>query len=105
MSVIKHDFGLAQRQIERRFRTLLDLDAMHEANVRANPVPYLERASEHIFQLEKALFEAVQAAAPGAEESATETVVISRSEYQRLRHCLDIVEAAFARLVSDTAES
>jgi hemerythrin-like domain-containing protein len=105
MSIIKHDFGFTQRQSERRFRELLNLDAMHEANVRANPVPYLERASEHIFQLEKALFEAVQAAAPGSDESATETVVISAAEYQRLRKCLDIVEAAFESLVSDDAET
>jgi hemerythrin-like domain-containing protein len=105
MSIIKHDFGFTQRQSERRFRELLNLDAMHEANVRANPVPYLERASEHIFQLEKALFEAVQAAAPGSDESATETVVVGRSEYQRLRKCLDIVETAFASLVSDDAET
>jgi hypothetical protein len=25
------------------------LDALHEANIRANPHPYLERASERIF--------------------------------------------------------
>jgi hemerythrin-like domain-containing protein len=101
MSIIKHDFGFAQRQTERRFRNLLNLDAMHEANVRANPVPYLERASEHIFQLEKALFEAVHAAVPAVQESTTETVTISAAEYQRLRNCLSIVEAAFAHLVSD----
>lgn len=104
MSVIEHDFGLKLRQAERRFRKLLNLDALHEANVRANPVPYLERASEQIFQLEKALFEAVQAATPAADEAA-ETVVITRAEYQRLLNCRAIVEAAFAHLVSDDDES
>jgi hypothetical protein len=64
MSVIKHDFGLEKRETARRFRKLLSLDALHEANVRANPLPYLERASERIFQLEKTLFEAAQAAKP-----------------------------------------
>ena len=48
MSIIEHDFGLEQRQVVRRFTKLLGLDALHEANVRTNPVPYLERASEHI---------------------------------------------------------
>jgi len=105
MSIIKHDFGFAQRQIERRFRELLNLSALHEANVRANPVPYLERASEQIYQLEKALFEAVQAATPPAGEPATETVIVSAAEYQRLLTCRSIVEAAFARLASDDAES
>ena len=60
MSVIKHEFGKKERQTVRRFRSLLTLDALHEANVRSNPVPYLERASERIYQLEKALFEAAQ---------------------------------------------
>ena len=104
MSVIEHDFGHRLRQAERRFRKLLSLDALHEANVRANPVPYLERASERIFQLEKALFEAVQAATPAADESA-ETAVIAKAEYQRLLNCRAIVETAFASLVSDDGET
>ena len=104
MSIIQHDFGLKLRQAERRFRQLLSLDALHEANVRANPVPYLERASERIFQLEKALFEAVQAATPATDE-ATETVLITKAEHQRLLNCRAIVEAAFAHLVSGDDES
>jgi len=105
MSIIKHDFGFAQRQIERKFRKLLNLSALHEANVRANPVPYLERASEHIYQLEKALFEAVQAATPAADESNATMVTISAAEYQRLLDCRALVEAAFASLVADAAET
>jgi hypothetical protein len=62
MSVIKHDFGSDDRRAARRLRTLLELGALHEANIRSNPPPYLERASERIFQLEKILFEAVEAA-------------------------------------------
>ena len=53
MSVIKHEFGKKERQTVRRFRSLLALDAMHEANVRSNPVPYLERASERIYSLRR----------------------------------------------------
>jgi hypothetical protein len=45
MSVIEHDFGLNERLAERRFARLLELDALHEANIRANPLPYVERAS------------------------------------------------------------
>ncbi|MGJ4942236.1 hypothetical protein ACQR1W_16790 [Bradyrhizobium sp. HKCCYLS1011] len=104
MSVIEHDFGLKLRETERRFRKLLSLDALHEANVRANPVPYLERASERIYQLERALFEALQAATSAAEE-ATDTVVVSKAEYQRLLNCRAIVAAAFDGLVSDDNEN
>ncbi|WP_257166141.1 hypothetical protein [Bradyrhizobium sp. SRS-191] len=99
MTVIEHDFGMQQRQVERRFRTLLSLDALHEANVRANPIPYLERASERIYQLEKALFEALQAAASAHEDG--ETVTISKAELQRLQQCRAIVESAYAQLVAD----
>jgi hypothetical protein len=60
LSVIKHEFGKKELQTVRRFRSLLTLDALHEANVKSNPVPYLERASERIYQLEKALFEALR---------------------------------------------
>lgn len=104
MTVIEHDFGLAQRATERRFRKLLSLDALHEANVRANPIPYLERASERIYQLEKALFEAVRAATPAAEDPA-ETVEVRTADYQRLVNCHAIVVAAYESLVSDASES
>ncbi len=99
MTVIKHDFGLKKRKTFRRFRSLLKLDALHETNVKANPLPYLERASERIYQLEKALFEAVQALNPefGAPPS-TETVEVDKAEYQRLLKCRAIVEESLARL-------
>ncbi|CCE06185.1 conserved hypothetical protein [Bradyrhizobium sp. STM 3843] len=104
MSVIEHDFGLKQRESERRFRKLLSLDALHEANVRANPVPYLERASERIYQLEKALFDALQAATLQADDSA-DTITVSKADYQRLLNCRAIVAAAFDGLVSDDNEN
>ncbi len=104
MTVIEHDFGLQQRQVERRFRTLLSLDALHEANVRANPIPYLERASEQIYQLEKALFEALQAATAPAHDDG-ETVRIGKAEHQRLLQCRAIVERAYAQLVADQPET
>jgi hypothetical protein len=99
MSVIKHDFGLKKRKGVRRFRALLKLDALHEANVKANPLPYLERASERIFQLERALFEAAQALKPEhGEQSSGETVAVDKAEYQRLLKCRAIVEHSLSKL-------
>jgi len=98
MSVIEHDFGLANRLTERRFNKLLELDALHEANIRANPLPYLERASERIFRLQSAMFDAIQAAkspASGAEPCA-ENVLVDKAEYQRLKACLALLEKAYA---------
>jgi hypothetical protein len=101
MTVIKHDFGMEKHQTARRFRKLLSLDALHDANVRANPVPYLERASERIFQLEKTLFEAAQAAAPPLGEGPSpETIEIDKAEYQRLLNCRSIVEGGLATLAA-----
>ncbi len=97
MSVIEHDFGAEKRRKEKRFRTLLSLDALHEANVRANPLPYLERASERIFQLERALFEAALAGRPTSTESApAETVQVDAQEFARLKACYEVVEQALA---------
>ena len=99
MSVIKHEFGKKERQTVRRFISLLTLDALHEANVRSNPVPYLERANERIYQLEKALFEAAQAARPPpGQPPPQETVRVNAAEYQRLLNCRDIIERALASL-------
>jgi hypothetical protein len=97
MSIINHDFGKTKRQSLRRFRQLLSLDAMHEANIRSNPVPYLERASERIYQLEKALTEAAAAAKPpfGGTKSS-ERIEVDRAEYERLLACRAIVDAALA---------
>lgn len=105
MSVIKHDFGSADRNAARRLRALLELGALHEANIRTNPLPYLERASERIFQLEKVLFEAVQAATtPSASPASSETISVSRAEYDRFLACLAIIENGLARLVSDAED-
>ena len=101
MSVIKHDFGLDRQQAPRRFRRLLSLDALHEANVRANPMPYLERASERIFQLEKVLFEAVEAGKARIEPPSANTVTVDRGHYQQLVKCFAIVDAGFAKLRPD----
>ncbi len=98
MSVIEHDFGLANRLTERRFGKLLELDALHEANIRANPLPYLERASERIFRLQAAMFEAIQAAKPPMPGAApgVENVLVDKAEYQRLKTCLALLEKAYA---------
>ncbi|HET6377056.1 MAG TPA: hypothetical protein VFG05_01910 [Methylocella sp.] len=103
MTVIEHDFGKKKRQAARRFRKLLDLDALHEANVQANPLPYLERASERIYQLEKALFEAAQAAAgPSSQETfACGKVEVDEAEYQALLNFRAMLEKALASLKND----
>jgi hypothetical protein len=102
MTVIERDFGKKARQTIRRFGELLCLDALHEANIRANPVPYLERASERIFQLERALFEAAQAVAPPEDSSPPgELVQVDKAEYERLLRCREIVEKALAEHARD----
>lgn len=98
MSVIEHDFGLSNRLTERRFGKLLELDALHEANIRANTLPYLERASERIFRLQAAMFEAIQAAKPPTSGPASdaENVLVDKAEYQRLKTCVALLEKAYA---------
>lgn len=98
MTVIKHDFGLADRLNERRFARLLELDALHEANIRANPLPYLERASERIYRLRETLFDALQAAKASASEPEAESrlIAVDEAEFLRLKACLAIVEKGLA---------
>jgi hypothetical protein len=101
MSVIRHKFDTENRGAARRLRTLLKLSTLHEANISANPLPYLERASERIYQLEKILFEAVETATSQAVPSgAREMVSISKAEYQRYLACLAIIENGLAQLVA-----
>jgi len=102
MSIIEHDFGMEKRQAARRFRALLGLDALHENNIEANPLPYLERASERIYQLERALHEAAEAAKPTlSERPPAKTIEVDEAEYRRLLNCRTIVENALADLNSD----
>ena len=101
MSVIEHDFGGRRRKADKRLRELLTLDALHEANLRANPLPYIERASERIYQLEKTLFEAAQATKPEfGETPSSETFEVNKAEYKRLQKCLAIIEKGLAQLGS-----
>ncbi len=105
MSVIRHKFDTENRGTARRLRTLLKLSALHEANIRANPLPYLERAGERIYQLEKVLFEAAEMATSETVTSgADEVVSLSKAEYQRYLACLAIIEAGLARLVASDEE-
>jgi len=105
MSVIKHEFGNEDRRAARRLRTLLELGALHEANIRSNPLPYLERASERIFQLEKLLFEAVEAAtSQSAPTASSEMISVSKAEFDRYLACLAIIKNGLARLVSDAED-
>jgi len=102
-NIIDHDFGGKKRQASRKLCKQLDLDALHEANIRDNPLPYLERASERIFQLEAALFDA-HLALSGADDPETvgDTLEVSRNDYKRLLKCAAIVEDAFAALARQT---
>jgi hypothetical protein len=102
VKVIDHDFGHEKRSKARQLRQLLDLDRLHELNVRDNPLPYLERASERIFQLERALFEARQALEPPADAiGREELVILEKAELDRLLLCAGIVSKAFEALVRD----
>lgn len=101
MTIIEHDFGAGKRRKEKRFRDLLNLDALHEQNVRSNPLPYLERASERIYQLEKTIFEAALAARPAFDavpDGTGPTITVSKAEYERLLACRAIVDAALAEI-------
>jgi hypothetical protein len=102
MSVIEHEFGKKKRETVRQFTSLLTLDALHEANVLANPVPYLERASEQIYQLEKVLREALEAAAtPSGQARSEQTILVNAEDYQRLLTCRTILETALAQRISN----
>jgi hypothetical protein len=99
--VIRHNFDIENRGAVRRLRTQLKLGALHEANIRVNPLPYLERASEHIYQIEKVLFEAVNTAtSPTAPSGKDEMVSISKAEWQRYLACLAIIKNGLAQLVA-----
>ena len=100
MTVIEHDFGKEKRDLVRRFTTSLSLDALHEANIQANPLPYLERASERIYQMQKALLEALQAATQPVPDdpAALETIAINAVEYKNLLNCKAIIERALSDL-------
>ena len=101
MGVIRHDFDGERRRTARRLRTLLKLNALHEANIRANPLPYLERARERIFQLEKILFEAVDTAtSQTVPPASSETISVNKAEYQRYLACLAVIENGLAKLVT-----
>jgi len=105
MKVIKHDFGSQDRKAARRLRSLLELSALHEASIRTNPLPYLERANERIFQLEKILFEAVQAAtSQSSPVTSSEMISVSKAEYNGFLACLAIIENGLARLVPDAED-
>jgi hypothetical protein len=105
MSVIRHNFDGENRQTARRLRTLLKLSALHEANIRANPLPYLERASERIFQLEKLLFEAVETAtSQSVPPASSEMISVNKVEYQRFLACLAIIENGLAKLVASDGD-
>jgi hypothetical protein len=98
MTVIEHDFGKKDRETIKRFTKLTTLEAQHEANVLANPIPYLERADERISQLEMALLEAVRAAPDKQTEPGAEKIEVDRAEYERLLQCRDIIAKTLTRL-------
>ncbi|MDR3463968.1 MAG: hypothetical protein P4L76_16800 [Beijerinckiaceae bacterium] len=103
MSVIKLESGKKNRQTVRRFRQLLGLEALHEANIRSNPVPYIERASERIFHLQRALFEAAEASKSSfGSKTPPKMIEVDELEYRRLLRCRAIVEKALDECRADS---
>jgi hypothetical protein len=99
VTIIKHDFGKKGRDTVRRFTKLITLEAQHEAKVLANPLPYLERATERISQLEMALLDAVGATEPLPSETPSgEKVEIDKAEYERLLRCKELLKQATEKL-------
>lgn len=99
MTIIEHDFGKKDRDTVRRFTKLITLEAQHEAKVLANPLPYLERATERITQLEMALLDAAHALdVPASEAASGETVAIPKEDYERFLRCKAVLEDAKAKM-------
>ncbi len=100
MTIIEHDFGKKTRETVRRFTKLITLEAQHEAKVLANPIPYLERATERISQLEMALLDAVRALdpQPGAPPAPKENSRSTRQDYERLLRCKEQLKQAVEKL-------
>lgn len=100
MTIIKHDFGKKDRDTVRRFTKLITLEAQHEAKVLANPIPYLERATERISQLEMALLDAARALEPQPLEqpAAPEMIEVDKTEYERLLRCKEMLKEAVEKL-------
>jgi hypothetical protein len=98
--IIEHDFGKKDRETVRRFTKLVTLEAQHEAKVLANPIPYLERATERISQLEMALLDAAAALEPLSAEPPTsvQTVEVDKAEYERLLRCKALLKEAIEKL-------
>ena len=98
MAVITRDFGARQRMLVRRFVEQLALEALHEENIAKNPLPYLERASERIFQLENMIFEALKAARCDAAHAGDPNA----AAHGALLRCRAILECACAEMdISD----
>ncbi|MGB8278184.1 MAG: hypothetical protein WCF20_09700 [Methylovirgula sp.] len=100
MTIIEHDFGKKNCETVRRFTKLITLEAQHEAKVLANPIPYLERATERISQLEMALLDAARALDPqrGEQPAPPQTIEIDKTEYERLLRCKAMVKEAVEKL-------
>lgn len=100
VTIIEHDFGKKDRDTVRRFTKLITLEAQHEAKVLANPLPYLERATERISQLEMALLDASRALdpQPGEPPAPEQKIEIDQAEYERLLRCKEIVKEAAEKL-------
>lgn len=100
VTIIEHDFGKKGRDTVRRFTKLITLEAQHEANVLANPLPYLERATERISQLEMCLLDAARATdpQPGEPPSNGDTVTVDKAEYERLLRCKALLKELVEKL-------
>jgi hypothetical protein len=100
VSVIEHDFGKKDRDVVRRFTKLITLEAQHEAKVLSNPLPYLERATARIEQLEMALLDAARALdpQPGEPPAPPEAVTVDKADYERLMRAAALLKEAAAKL-------
>jgi hypothetical protein len=100
VSIIEHDFGKKARETVRRFTKLITLEAQHEAKVLANPIPYLERATERISQLEMALLDAARALdpQPGEAPAPPQTIEVAKADYERLQRCAELLKDSIEKL-------
>ena len=97
MAIITRDFGGQKRALVRRFAEQLALEALHEENIAKNPLPYLERASQRMFQLEQMIFAALTAARCDAAQADDPNA----AAHEALLRCRAILERACADMDID----
>ena len=101
--IVSVDFGKDQRESARAFARLLGICEERSADILARPEFYLEQAAAEIHRLRDALRQAGDALRLPAmyyEQDADalcqpiQTIRVVKDDYDRLRRCAEIVEAA-----------